>query len=95
MTPKEAYKILKNTPIRAKENHVEYSKALHLAMATLEKQIPKKATHEASLYRCLTCPTCKNVIDEFTEFPPGQKVRALTLHCKFCGQKLDWGDGDA
>lgn len=57
----------------------------------LKKQTPQKPTHEASLPQCFTCPTCKNVIDEFTEFIPGQpKIRVKTLHCKFCGQALDW-----
>lgn len=91
MTPKEAYKILKNTFITTRGSHVAYSKALHLAMAALQKQIPQKPTREASLYRCLTCPTCKNVIDEFAEIVPGQKVRVQTPNCKFCGQTIDWG----
>jgi hypothetical protein len=78
------------------ENGTEFSYSLpplKVAIKALEKQIPKKPTHEASLYKCLTCQTCKNVIDEFTEFIPGQpKIRVKTIHCKFCGQALDWGD---
>lgn len=59
----------------------------------LEKQIKKKPTHEATLIRCCTCPTCRNVIDEFEEFVPnGGKIRIKTQHCKFCGQALDWSD---
>ena len=72
MTPKKAYKILKDTPIRAKGNHAEYSKALHLAMAALEKQIPKKPmtqfeklkqmnTDEAAAFISALADSCKDV----------------------------------
>lgn len=57
----------------------------------LEKQIPKKATHEATKIECCTCPDCKNVIDEFETFW-GQKIRVCVQFCKYCGQALDWGD---
>lgn len=67
--------------------------AMQTCKSALKKQIPKKPTHEATLYRCLTCPTCKNVIDEFMEFVPEHpKIRVKTLHCKYCGQALDWSD---
>lgn len=62
-----------------------------LAISALEKQIPKKPTHEATLYKNLTCPNCKNVIDEFTEFA-GIRVRVTVANCKFCGQALDWSE---
>ena len=65
-----------------------------LVKESLEKQIPKKVTHEATLYRCCTCPTCKNVIDEFTDFT-GNKYRVTVQYCKFCGQTLDWSDSNA
>ena len=67
-----------------------------LIREALEKQIPKKITHEATLQRCATCPTCKNVLDEFIEFIPGQpKIRVTFAHCNFCGQALDWSDNNA
>ena len=66
---------------------------MHNAIVALEKQIPKKITHEATLQRCATCPTCKNVLDEFIEFVPGQpKIRVTFTHCHFCGQALDRGE---
>ena len=65
-----------------------------LIKEALEKQIPKKVTHEATLYRCCTCPTCKNVIDEFTDFT-GKKYRVTVQYCKFCRQALDWSDSNA
>ena len=68
---------------------------MHNAIVALEKQIPKKITHEATLQRCATCPTCKNVLDEFIEVIPGQpKIRVTFAHCYFCGQALDWSDNN-
>ena len=68
---------------------------MHNAIVALEKQIPKKITHEATLQRCATCPTCKNVLDEFIEFIPGQpKIRVTFAHCHFCGQALDWSENN-
>ena len=97
MTNEKALKELKRQVEKwEKGMHFTYSlPPLKVAISALEKQIPKKVTHEATLYRCTTCPTCKNVIDEFIEFIPGQpKIRVQTIHCKFCGQALDWGDGE-
>lgn len=82
MTPEQALDKLDKTVIGDLELKIALTKAL-------EKQIPKKPTHEATLYRCCTCPNCKNVIDEFTDFA-GQRVRVTVQHCRFCGQKLDW-----
>lgn len=65
--------------------------ALDKAIAAVEKTIPQKVTHEATLYRCCTCPRCKNVVDEFAEFL-GKKVRVQLKYCNFCGQALDWSD---
>jgi len=67
----------------------EYN-ALLLARNALEKRVPTMVTHEASLHQCRTCPDCKNVVDEFTEFVPGQKIRAISNWCRFCGQALKW-----
>lgn len=61
----------------------------YTVIAALEKQMPKKVTHEATLYKCCTCPNCKNVIDRFEKFGENN-VRVEYMHCHFCGQKLDW-----
>lgn len=61
------------------------------ALAALEKQIPKKVTHEATLLRCCTCPTCKNVVDKFEKWGEST-VRITYNHCQICGQALDWSD---
>ena len=73
------------------ETYHENIKAFDIAISALEKQIPKKPTHEATKIECCTCPDCKNVIDEFETFW-GQKIRVCVQFCKYCGQALDWGD---
>lgn len=45
-----------------------------------EKETPKRPTHEATLYKPYTCPTCKQVQREWYN------------HCPFCGQAIDWKD---
>lgn len=79
MTEKQAYKILTNTPIRAKENHTEYSKALHMALDALEKQIPCKV--EEGNKDWFYCNKCDNF------------VSLSANYCDFCGQALLW-EGD-
>lgn len=74
-------------------NKSDTSKATYAVLKALNKQIKKKVTHEATLQKCATCPTCKNVIDEFMEFVPGQpKIRVTSSYCHFCGQALDWSE---
>lgn len=65
--------------------------AFDIAIQVLEKQVPKTVTHEATLIKCCTCPTCKNVIDKFEQFGEA-KVRVTYNYCHFCGQKLDWSE---
>ena len=71
------------------------SDALGVAISATEKQDAMKPTHEATIYKSLTCPRCKNVIDKFEEFVPGQIIRIKHQHCWFCGQKLDWDEKEA
>lgn len=56
----------------------------------MRKQTPQKVTHEATLLRCCTCPSCKNVVDHFEMFGDA-RMRVTYQYCHFCGQKLDWG----
>lgn len=97
MTAEEAIKTIQVAIAEVEWNYpLDYSIAFKTAVKALEKQIPKKITHEATLQRCATCPTCKNVLDEFIEFIPGQpKIRVTFAHCHFCGQALDWSDNNA
>ena len=48
-------------------------------------------THEATLYKCCTCPNCKNVVDKFEKWGENT-VRITYNYCHFCGQALDWGE---
>lgn len=60
-------------------------------IGALEKQTAKKMTHEATLLISCTCPSCKNVMDQFERFGDS-KIRVTYQYCHFCGQKLDWSD---
>lgn len=61
-----------------------YCEAIDEAIKVVKKTIPQKVTHEATLYKCCTCPNCKNVVDKFTDFL-GEKVRVRIKYCNFCG----------
>lgn len=66
------------------EGHCGYIEdELRLAMAALEKQVPKKPLYENIYGDCAvySCPVCK---DE-TMILNGDN------YCTMCGQKLDWG----
>lgn len=94
MTSEQAIKILKMSEQERWRNGVEHNDvmdAINYAALALSRMDAKKPTHEATLYRSLTCPHCKNVIDSFTSVF-GRKVRVKEPHCKFCGQKIDWSE---
>ena len=90
MTPREAITTLKREYLGDSE-FMELAK--QMGANALRKQIPTKVTHEATLYRCCTCPNCKNVVDEFIDFQ-GAKTRVTSKFCKYCGQALDWSDAE-
>lgn len=69
MTTKQAYKILTNTPIRAKDNHAEYSKALHIAMAALQKQVPMKPQGRFDSVPHYRCPSCYGAVVVYENSP--------------------------
>jgi hypothetical protein len=90
MTPREAKILFEEDLKDGKCNeHCPECNARELAISALEKQIPKKVTHEATLYKCCTCPNCKNVVNEFTEFM-GNLCRVTPAYCKYCGQAILW-----
>lgn len=78
-----------NTDKKMQRINEEYN-ALLLARDALRKQTTTMVTHEATLHRCCTCPSCGQVVDEFTDFVPGQKIRVRVNWCRFCGQALKW-----
>ena len=49
----------------------------------IEKQIPKKPNLWCG--KIITCPNCLRAISQ---------TEALDVHCKYCGQFIDWGDTD-
>ena len=63
-----------------------------LAITALRRMIPTPPTHEATILRCNTCPSCRNVLDRTEEFVPGQKTFVREPACRFCGQLIDWGE---
>lgn len=61
--------------------------AVSIAINDMNKQIPKKTTHEATVQRCHTCPTCKNVVGRFEKWGEST-VLIHSAYCEFCGQAL-------
>lgn len=49
----------------------------------IEKQIPKKPNLWCG--KIITCPNCLRAISQ---------TEALDVHCKYCGQFIDWSDID-
>ena len=85
-----AIEVLKELAVKIKATGMVFE-AVHMAIDAMEKQKPKKVTHEATLHRCHTCPRCRNVIDEFIDFK-GERTLVQVRNCKFCGQTLLWED---
>lgn len=79
MNEKDAIRVIEGSYWRYEGfGYGDISFARDMAVEALEKQIPKKPTHECTLIRKFTCPRCKNVHE------------VKTPYCCFCGQKLDW-----
>lgn len=65
-----------------------HGKFLDMAIAALEKQIPKKPTYEGDgywngqlVYDTWICPNCEKCYEvDYEEYD----------HCPNCGQKIDW-----
>ena len=67
------------------EGHCGYIEVeLRLAIAALEKQIPKKPVGDLNSvphYRCAACGNGVKTYEDSTVYP----------YCHYCGQKLLWG----
>lgn len=65
------------------------SKVLAVVIESLDKQIPKR--FELWNGQC-SCPNCKKL------FGSNEQRKRLVYwempYCKYCGQKLDWGDSN-
>lgn len=85
MTPKEAVTVLRDM-----ENCMRLSeymtKAYHMAIEALEKQIPIKPIGEH--YAHMRCPSCNHRIPSGR----GSSSRRRDNWCNYCGQKILWSD---
>lgn len=55
-----------------------------LAIADMEKQMPKKpldVVTDDNEFICMICPSCEQIAVEFND-----------KHCRRCGQALDWSE---
>ena len=59
--------------------------AIDMAVAALEKQIPKKPVGDLNSVPHYRCPSCKNAVKVYED-------DAVRPQCHYCNQKLDWGD---
>lgn len=94
MTAQMAIRVIKDIPRDglASDFAAVVGEATSMAAKVLEKEIPKVPTHVETRSSCCTCPSCRNVIDEFGEFVKGQKIRICHNRCHFCGQAIDWSE---
>lgn len=74
-----------------KQLHNDAIDVLKAQERELRYRTPRKVEHTATIYKCCTCPSCGNVVDEFDKWGETY-TRITTDYCKFCGQALDWSD---
>ena len=93
MTHEEAKRVILNhqrAHLKREPFAVLTDTALDMAIAALEKQIPKKPEMEAmdgfdpDVASELCCPSCLGPVTNY--WAPGTPPE----HCQFCGQALDW-----
>lgn len=82
MTNEEALNQINSTNpfMQSSNKQEEYFDVIRKA---IEKQIPKKPNLWCG--KITTCPNCLRAISQ---------TEALDVHCKYCGQFIDWGDTD-
>lgn len=82
MTNEEALNQINSTNpfMQGSNKQEEYFDVIRKA---IEKQIPKKPNLWCG--KITTCPNCLRAISQ---------TEALDVHCKYCGQFIDWGDTD-
>ncbi len=74
--------------------HETQSDIARLAIAALEKQIPKKPEEYEDKY--YACPACDNVLmHKWEKYPSQLKDKKNGLpYCLNCGQAINWSDTD-
>ena len=82
MTNEEALNQINSTNpfMQGSNKQEEYFNVIRKA---IEKQIPKKPNLWCG--KIITCPNCLRAISQ---------TEALDVHCKYCGQFIDWSDTD-
>lgn len=80
MTNEEALNQINSTNpfMQSSNKQEEYFDVIRKA---IEKQIPKKPNLWCG--KITTCPNCLRAISQ---------TEALDVHCKYCGQFIDWSD---
>ena len=82
MTPEEAIGIVRCATGEVEWSYpMDYAIAFETAIEALEKQIKKKPNLWCG--KITTCPNCLRAISQ---------TEALDVHCKYCGQFIDWGE---
>lgn len=94
ITPQEAIRRIEQHNDRHSERErlfeIHITEALNMAIAALEKQIPKEPEwkaldgFDAAVASRLACPNCGEGVTNY--WAPGTKP----AHCQFCGQALKW-----
>ena len=72
-----------------KSSVLKRKEALHMAIESMKKQIPKKPIEDDTSYSGYKCPTCNSNIYQLRSHNIMQ-----TPYCIFCGQALKWGEED-
>ena len=81
MTREQAIDLLDNLIGMVEDNHCsDYDSALRMAIADMEKQIPKMVINEDRFYDYCECPSCKSVAVD--------SVGCMYGYCRKCGQRL-------
>ena len=94
MENREAIELLKGVAAYA---DTEYKKAITLAIAALDKQIPRrkleKCQYNENLFT-LRCPTCGNLIGSYNKRISRFSYRVLKNenYCCICGQAIDFSE---
>ena len=84
MTESEAIEFIKERIALIDSNYtdiLDYKEALQISVKALEKQIPRKPKTNDN-YIMYICQCCNNFI------------KLCRNYCEYCGQKLDWSDGE-
>lgn len=73
--------------------------ALCMAIEALEKQIPKPVEFVTDYTWAIgneqpICPVCESDVSKIVFFPVDEVEAKDVSYCEFCGQAIDWSEGD-